>query len=605
MMPTAAKIERTVYGASAAALAVLPQLGADGVHTSVALAGGGCAWWLYQRVKSADFQRVMRTAQRALPVLTGAGIYAAAAMADGTAWWEYATPAAWAGLMCSWLPVSRAAWALPEARAVAALPAAPEPAPAPAGSGFEVMWAERVAGPDGAIPGSRVARIAQQPGKVTILAEVPAGQVARVDHARLCSAFGVDPAELRLVAETRGREALVTLYDKSPLIGMRKATRALVTPDADGYWTIGTAHDGTDAKARLFGPTGALHSYLVGVTGSGKTVALILCLAAEANAGAVSWLASMDPDAQLAAAGAYVDRQGSGRTYALRASRAAVALMRIRGQINAEVGHDFSPASPYPLLVLSLDEFNGLADDSEEGREIARNAVYIVERGRKYGVAFRYGGQTLDLARIGGDRSLREQTRSGTGIVLRTVSGISGRQATEGMLPEGVSLADIPATIGGGASLADRMSGKAAAVRGESTAGMGHVLAGGSAPSLMRALYVHLPKDGSTDGLGDIFPTSGVNTLTPREIEALGGLYGDWTGDDDEDGAMPQDAAVRPQKATVKDQVLAVLTREMTAKEIRQAVDAAAGTIRNTLSELADAGLIVRTDTGSYAPAGG
>ncbi|RKN53696.1 hypothetical protein D7231_35000, partial [Streptomyces klenkii] len=316
----------------------------------------------------------------------------------------------------------------------------------------------------------------------------------------------------------------------------------------------------------------------------------------------------------------YIDRQGSGRAYAARATRAAVALMTIRGEINAAVGHDFSPTSPYPLLVLNLDEFNGLCDDSEEGQEIARNAVFIAERGRKYGVGVLFAGQTLDLTRIGGDRSLREQTRSGTGIMLRTVSGISDRQATEGMLPEGVSLATIPTVIGGGLTLADRMNGLTKApARGASTSGMGHVLTGGAAPRMMRALYVHLPKDGTGHGLGEIFPEGGgVNTLTDREITALGPLYEDWDdtaadhdlGDEWAPGtpAPAEEAALpplfSPAAATVADQILAAVTRPMTTKEIRAAVDAKYGTIRNCLSKLVNDGRLLQVDHGAYAPVG-
>ncbi|MGW6979639.1 hypothetical protein ACWGE1_09345 [Streptomyces sp. NPDC054932] len=477
------------------------------------------------------------------------------------------------------------------------------------GQTFEDHWRERVGGHDGAIPGSRVTKVVEHPGRVMILAEVPSGQVATINHAQLCSAFGVKAAELRLIAETDGgSKALVALYETSPLTGTRPATRELLTPDADGYWVIGTAHDGTDVYARLWDPKlGALHGYVVGVTGSGKTVAFVLGLAAVANAGGVSWLASLDPDAQLAAAGKYIDRQGSGRLYAARATRAAVALMTIRGEINAEVGHDFSAASPYPLLVLDLDEFNGLCDDSDEGQEIAVNAVAIAERGRKYGMAVKFGGQTLDLSRIGGDRSLREQTRSGTGVVLRTVSGISGRQATEGMLPEGVELADIPIAIGGGLSIEDRMEGITEVPHGASTAGMGHVLTG-SAPRMMRILYAHLPKDGTGHNLDDLFPEGGgVFTLTTCEVEALDALdlYGDWTAPVTEAETAAAQAAVKPKRVTAKDRILAVLTGEMTAKEIREALpDIAAGTVRNALSAAVEEGLISNPEHGVYAPLG-
>ncbi|MFD8415508.1 hypothetical protein ACFV2Q_27725 [Streptomyces sp. NPDC059650] len=471
---------------------------------------------------------------------------------------------------------------------------------------FEEDWVERVGGHDGAIPRSRVVRIRQDPGRVMILAEVPSGQVATINHPQLCSAFGVKAEELRLIAETDGgTQALVTLYDTSPLTGTRHATRDMVTPTADGWWVIGTAHDGTDVYSRLWNGTGAVHGYVVGVTGSGKTVAIVLGLAAAANAGAVSWLASLDPDAQLAAAGQYIDRQGSGRLYAARAVRAAVRLMTLRGEINAEVGHDFSPASPYPMLTLDLDEFNGLCDDSDEGQEIAAGAVAIAERGRKYGIRVCFAGQTLDLSRIGGDRSLREQTRSGTGVVLRTVSGISGRQATEGMLPEGVELAEIPTVIGGGLSIADRMEGITEVPHGASTAGMGHALSGG-APRMMRVLYVHLPKDGTAHNLDDLFPEGGtVCTLTAREIEVLDAedLYGDWTAPVTEAETAAAQTAVKPKKVTAKDRILAVLTGEMTTKEIREAIpEVTAGTVRNALSDLVGQGLIANPDHGVYAP---
>ncbi|MEV0185841.1 DNA translocase FtsK [Streptomyces sp. NPDC050625] len=711
-MPARAKAEMAAYGASAAALTYVPSMDLLAAHASVAAVSGGCVWWLYRKVKTKDFRKVIRTAQKVLGPVTGGAVYAVSACTPGRPWWEPVLALGWGAGMAAALPVTRASWT-PDATVTAAAyppgftglvmrlwaeaevapgtwlenveqlasPAHPDFAAdivAPVGkpvpridlvdvaAAFGVptacvdvqekpntgpgraqltvtptrvrsgslnsVWAERVAKPGGAVPGSSIVRVerheaqGQIPARGMILAEVEPGQVARVSHAQLCTAFGVKASELRLVAEADGgSQVLVTLYENSPLTGMRPATRELLTPDADGYWVLGTAHDGTDVEARLFDEKGAVHGYVVGVTGSGKTVVIVLGLAAQANAGAVSWLASLDPDAQLAAAGQYIDRQGAGRAYAARATRAAVALMTIRGEINKEVGHDFSPASPYPLLVLDLDEFNGLCDDSPAGQEIAQNAVYIAERGRKYGIGVLFAGQMLDLARIGGDRSLREQTRSGTGVVLRTVSGISDRQATEGMLPDGVTLPTIPTVVGGGLSLEDRMNGVTLAARGQSTAGMGHVLTGGETPRMMRALYVHLPKDGTGHNLDDIFPQGGtVNTLTDREIDALaamGDLYGDWDSPVDDyatdgegsrgNGGMPAVPAflapapvVKPKKTTVKDQILAVVDREMTAKEVREQVDAAAGTVRNALSDLVAEGKLTQVDHGVYAPVG-
>ncbi|WP_128382512.1 hypothetical protein [Streptomyces cavernae] len=92
------------------------------------------------------------------------------------------------------------------------------------------------------------------------------------------------------------------------------------------------------------------------------------------------------------------------------------------------------------------------------------------------------------------------------------------------------------------------------------------------------------------------------------------------TGKDDEDGGghgafgsgapagigsfAPPPVHKPKKKATVKDKILAVVTHEMTAKEIRDQVDAAAGTIRNNLGDLVADGKLRQVDHGVYVPVG-
>ncbi|GAA3163657.1 hypothetical protein GCM10017688_07950 [Streptomyces ramulosus] len=692
-MPTEAKVERAVYGASAVALATLPELGEAAVHAPVAVVGGGCLWWLYRRVKRGDFPKALTTAQRVLPVVTGAGVYAANAIVPGTSWWQIAAPVVWGGLMGAWLPVTRSSWtpddttqdAYPTdfAGVVARMwadskvsqetrleniqqlisdehPDFTADVVAPAGtavprmdltdiaatydfpvttvtleeipntgpgrmrltvqpsrdgkSRFDQMWHDFIAAPDGAIPGAQVVAIDNDvPGRVMILAAVPAGKVARVDHDKLCSAFGIAPSEMRLVAEPQGREVLISLYDEAPFKTPRKATRELLTLDQYGRFTIGTAHDGRDAKVHMRSASGTLHGFLVGVTGSGKTVAMALMCAAYANAGVVAWVTSARPDAQMSAVGRYVDRQGSGALFTVRQLRAAVALMSVRGEINSEVGHDFSPHSPYPALIVVLDEFNSLVTDPEYGDEIAELTDILAREGRKFGIGVLFAGQTLNLDKLGGAASLREQVQGGVGIVLRISGGVATRQATGGLAGD-AELAPVPDRLGAAVSLLDRMKGTEDDRPGASTQGAGHVVTGSGA-MFMRTLYVHLPDDGSPDGLGEIFPEDGViSTLTDREADALfalGDLYGDWNApapnqDGGTDGAAPvppQFTATKPKKTTVKDQILAAVTSRMTAKEIREKVDAAPGTVRNKLSELVEENKLLQVDHGEYAPA--
>ncbi|MGW2770141.1 hypothetical protein, partial [Streptomyces sp. NPDC001275] len=381
------------------------------------------------------------------------------------------------------------------------------------GGGIEDVWAERVARPGGAIPGSSITHVqtlpaqADLPARGMVLAEVEPGEVARVNHPQLCSAFGVKSEELRLVAESRGREVLVTLYESAPLKGARRATRELLTLDAYGRYTIGTAHDGSDAKVHMQSAAGTFHGFLVGVTGSGKTVALALMCAAWALAGLANWVTAARPDAQMSAVGRHVDRQGSGALFTWWMLKAAIALMDIRGDINSEAGHDFSAHSPYPGLVLVLDEFNSQVNDPDYGEDIAEWTDVLAREGRKFGIGVVFAGQSLNLQKLGGHASLRDQVQGGIGVVLRIASssgGIAARQATGGLAGD-VDLAEIPDRFNATASLMDRMRGNAADAPGETTQGVGHTVTGSEAV-MMRTLYVHLPKDGSPDGLDEIFP---------------------------------------------------------------------------------------------------
>ncbi|KES03410.1 hypothetical protein BU52_30700 [Streptomyces toyocaensis] len=710
-LPTRAKAEMAAYGASAAALTYVPSMELLPAHATAAAISGGCVWWLYRKVKTRDFRRTIRTAQRVLGPVTGGAVYAAAAIVPGHSWWEPVAALAWGGLMATALPITRSTWT-PPATITAAYPpgfaglvmqmwdtaevapgiwlenieqtidaahpdftahvVAPAGKPVPridlvdvaacfgypvgcagldeipgtgpgrmrltvaptarrGGGSIEEMWAAKVARPGGAIPGSEIVRVEQLPARGDlpargmVLAQVDAGEVARINHGQLCSAFGVEPEELRLVAESRGREALVTLYETAPLKGARRATRELLTLDAYGRYTIGTAHDGSDAKVHMQSAAGTLHGFLVGVTGSGKTVALALMCAAWALAGLTNWVTSARPDAQMSAVGRHIDRQSAGPVFTWWMLKAAIALMDIRGQINAEVGHDFSAHSPYPGLVLVLDEFNSLVGDEALGDEIAHMTDVLAREGRKFGIGVVFAGQSLNLSKLGGEASLRDQVQGGIGVVLRIAAssgGIAARQATGGLAGD-VDLADIPDRFNASTSLMDRMHGVLDDAPGETTQGVGHTVTG-SAATMMRTLYVHLPKDGSPDGLGDIFPADGsINCLTDREIDALTelGLWHDWTmppptGKDDDQGhsstpgfsdvgsfSLPLLPTQKKPKTTVKDKVLAAVDRQMTAKEIRARVDAAAGSVRNALSDLVAEGRLRQVDHGVYAPA--
>ncbi|CAM5698287.1 hypothetical protein STENM223S_00486 [Streptomyces tendae] len=116
-------------------------------------------------------------------------------------------------------------------------------------------------------------------------------------------------------------------------------------------------------------------------------------------------MTSARPDAQMSAVGRHIDRQSAGPVFTWWMLKAAIALMDIRGDINAEVGHDFSAHSPYPGLVLVLDEFNSLVGDETLGDDIAHMTDVLAREGRKFGIGIVFAGQSLNLSKLGGEAS--------------------------------------------------------------------------------------------------------------------------------------------------------------------------------------------------------
>lgn len=114
-------IERITYGAAALGVAIGPQIDAGTIPTlaSVGLAAGTGAW-IYRKSRPGDDGHIdghglLRTCQRCLPVLTGAGLYAASVLSPGTSWWEIVAPAAWGALMSLLAPITRSSGVTVEA----------------------------------------------------------------------------------------------------------------------------------------------------------------------------------------------------------------------------------------------------------------------------------------------------------------------------------------------------------------------------------------------------------------------------------------------------------------------------------------------------------
>jgi hypothetical protein len=104
--------ERVAYTAATVGLAIGPQTGAgSGIDATLAAIGiaGATGAWLWRRAGSTDHHSLLRTCQRALPVLTGAALYTASAATPGAPWWEILLPATWGALMGWTTPITRSA----------------------------------------------------------------------------------------------------------------------------------------------------------------------------------------------------------------------------------------------------------------------------------------------------------------------------------------------------------------------------------------------------------------------------------------------------------------------------------------------------------------
>jgi hypothetical protein len=105
-----ARIERLTYGAAALGISIAPHY--DQLwpaHLTVAGLAVGAFWRLWGKWDEMPLgMGLLKASQRALPLLTGAGLYVTNLMRDGADTWEYGLPAGWALLMGATTPLTHA-----------------------------------------------------------------------------------------------------------------------------------------------------------------------------------------------------------------------------------------------------------------------------------------------------------------------------------------------------------------------------------------------------------------------------------------------------------------------------------------------------------------
>jgi hypothetical protein len=733
-----AMTERITYGAAALGMAIGPQLdsGPASVLSSVGITAltGACIYNASKPVYDPDKpgaapridgHRLLRACQTGLPVLTGAGLYAASVINPGMPWWELVAPAAWGAVMALLAPITRrrgvtaenaelptadnadgkqdapagpqptgygpyADWLAhqwhtaavapdtvltafeqyrpdrPDFRCVVvaqrgkAVPALSERQLAAAfdmpegtvilepltGSGpgrmvltalptlqeqarqadtLDAMWAANVASQGGAAPGVALLRYRAEKDRLVLQVAAPAGKTIHLNHAKLCSAMGVDDPS-RLVIETDGvRQGIVSVYRTNPLMNVRKATADDLVMDSKGRINIGVRHDGKPSKVRLWDPDqGALRGITAGATGAGKSVLQLLLLAAEKRSGVVSFVGDLQGGKSLPEADGQVAWFAKDEGQVLGMLLAVHAVMKYRERVSANRA-DFALNDPWPLLNVTLDEINRLLSHPNEAiKKLAAILIADIQKtGRKVGIGIRLAVQSLHLKDLGDEEAIRQQGKAGMVVLMRTLSSSTAGMGLDGIAPAGFAMENIPARIYESGQIEALFNGEDDE-DGQSTAGMAYVFVDGRA-EFMRTFRADKTNGRYTD-LAELFGDEPPVTLTPEEIAVAGEAYEQRDNPayfeslllqvaSTEDGgftipsmtatsvsAGPAASAPALKVSTLKDQVLKVLADgPKSLKEVRAALpDVAAGSISNTMTALREEGEVEPVSRGVY-----
>lgn len=473
--------------------------------------------------------------------------------------------------------------------------------------------------------------------------ETEPGDVLRYNLKNLCSALDItDPT--RVAVDTDGlRRALITIYPSNPLATVRAATREDLTMDRWGRITIGYHHNGKPCKKRLFDPaTGSAQRFLLfGTTGAGKSRAVQQDLIAEKINGICSALVDLKNGQSVPEAKTQVALYGDSQEMAILILIAAVNVSNARMKRYSRMGRNSFVLGADPLFHVTLDEVNRLLEKGAPYRAIATHLIKELGRtGRSVGVGLRLAAQASHLEELGGSDTLRAMMKEGEVILLRWSSSIMKQLVSDGLLPTGEQLMNIPKTLATkklrsqfDTAWEDDLDEGAPGTQGMAyhlssenpTSQMRHLRVGSIAPTRgldpeILALYGDEPPTelGEADGeaAGDVWAyrhdPDMLRSLCDafREEFLLSQQGGKGGGGVDSDG-LDDDGPAPARPTTISDRIVAAVREAdspVGAEEIWELVNADGGkevkpgSVTNKLGPLADKGRITRVGHGLYAP---
>ena len=364
-------------------------------------------------------------------------------------------------------------------------------------------WMEYAAVSDGPYPKSKlIAPLALPKGGWSSEILLPRNKTFEIRLVETASALDIDDLDLIALERIGPRRGRISVFTENPLKkGTLFGPQHVLDPET-GLAPIGIYYDGEQAHYRFFLPgSGAVHSFVTGTTGSGKSRLLDGLLAIERRSPLICSIV-IDPQAGLSLPdwpdGVAVFAPGN--AFGIVVLRGVHALMKERGQRynrmkwvdekgRTRVGRAFFvPGDPDPLISVTLDEAHDLLNDPDFGEEAVKIIGDIVKEARKVGIKFRLANQSPNASELGGETLIRDLLQGGNNAVLRSGSSATGKRAA-GTALAGVDPGAIPKEFNDGTG----------------TGGLGYLAGPDNRAAMWRAPYVEDPyglaHEGDTTGI--------------------------------------------------------------------------------------------------------
>ena len=461
----------------------------DGWRTALALgalgaaAAGAHGWTPSFEVKWLKFRHAQpaltdRIIALSAPV-TGSGLLAAMAATGGPHW---GADPLW-GLSALWSIGYGTYWWRRMGRT-------PTVAAGPALTAQMLDWETYAAVADGPYPHAELLQPLDTGNGWTAQILVPRRKRFQMYLEETASALDIDDLTLIALEVLGPRKGRITVMKTNPLKeGTRFGDSHVLDPDT-GLAPIGVYYDGETASYRFFLPgSGAVHSFVTGTSGSGKSRLLDALLGIERRSPLVCSIV-IDPQNGLSLPDwpDGVACFAPGCDFGIVVLRALKAIMEERSarynrmkwvddQGRTRTGRAFFvPGDPDPLISATLDEAHKLLKHPLYGEEAAQIIGDLVKEARKVGIKFRLANQSPNASELGGETLIRDILQGGNNAVLRSGSAATGKRAAGSAL-DGVDPGAIPKEFADGTS----------------TAGMGYLAGPDSRAAMWRAPLVEDP----------------------------------------------------------------------------------------------------------------